>query len=247
MGNSVVTQENGVRALLAGERHAAGLRTLPADVCRILIVGAGGFGREVLTWARDTWSADSDKLIGFLSADRNVLDGRVCDLPILGDPADFAPSTGDAFLLAIGIPHVRRRVAEILESRGARFLSLVHPTAIVAPTASVGSGSIVCPFAIVSDASRIGPFALLNYGSSVGHDAVVGTFGVLSPYAAIAGNAELGLDGFMGLHASLGPGCRVGASSKISANSCALSDAPAQSLIFGVPGRASPLLRPESP
>jgi len=233
-----------VRALPAGGRPIAGVRTLPADVCRILIVGAGGFGREVLTWARDTWSADSNKLIGFLSADRNVLDGRACDLPILGDPADFAPSTGDAFLLAIGIPHVRRRVVEMLESRGALFLSLFHPMAVIAPTELVGRPSIICPFAIVSDASKIGPFTLLNYGTSVGHDAVVGEFGVLSPYAAIAGNAELGVDGFMGLHASVGPGCRIGADSKITANSCALSDAPAHSLIFGLPGRASPLLRP---
>jgi serine acetyltransferase len=47
----------------------------------------------------------------------------------------------------------------------------------------------------------------------------------------------------MGLHASIGPGKRIGARSKVSANSAALADAPAESLVHGVPGQVSPLIR----
>ena len=219
------------------------LGTLPPDVRRILIVGAGGFGREALLWAREAWPDAIEKVVGFLSAKSDVLDGHDCVLPILGDPAEFSPAAGDAFVLAIGIPTVRRRVAETLEARGAQFTVLVHPTAVIAPTARVGRGAVICPFAIVSDAATIEPFTLLNFHSSLGHDAIVGEFGVLSPYATLGGGAQLGADGFMGLHSSVGPGCRIGARSKISANSCALSDAPNDSLIFGSPGRVSPLLR----
>ena len=213
-----------------------------AAVSRILIVGAGGFGREVMQWAHAAWPTHASLIAGFLSADPRRLAGHDCDLPIIDSPDHYAPEAGDALLLAIGIPEARRRVAEVLQSRGAEFLTLIHPTAIVAPTASIGTGGILCPYSIVSDSARVGNHVLLNYHASLGHDASAGDYAVLSPYAALGGNAHVDADVFMGLHASVGPGRRIGARSKVSANSCALSDAPADSIIYGVPGRVGPLI-----
>lgn len=238
-----VTQGNGVRAQGASLTSAPSRSwAVSSDIQRILIVGAGGFGREVLHWARDAWPEQAAKIAGFLSADPNALRDHDAEGPILGDPAAFIPEPGDAFLLAIGIPAVRRRVAEDLERRGATFLTLVHPAAVVFPTATIGTGSILCPHAIASDAVRLGRFTLMNYHSSLGHDAQAGDFAVLSPYATLGGGAAIGPDVFLGLHASVGPGVKIGPRSKITANSAALHNAPADSLIHGVPGHISPLL-----
>lgn len=214
----------------------------PSSLGRILIVGAGGFGREVFQWARDAWPDRSHLLAGFLSSDPDASASKLPGLPILGDPAAFSPQLGDRFLLGIGIPLVRRQVSETLLARGARFLTLIHPTALVSRTASIGEGSILCPYSIVTDSARVGRFTLLNYHSSVAHDASTGDYAVLSPYAAIGGGASIGEDVFLGLHASVGPRIGVGPRSKVAANSCALHDAPAETLIHGVPGRSSPLL-----
>jgi len=202
-----------------------------------------GFGREVLLWARAAWPDHAAAIAGFLSADANRLNGHACSLPIIGDPASFEPTPGDGLLLAIGIPETLRLVAESLLSRGADFLSLIHPTAIVAPTASIGPGSIVCPYAIVSDAARLGGFVLMNDHTSLGHDASAGDYAVLSPHATLGGRAHVGDDAFLALHATVGPGSGSRARSKVSANSCALSDVPSESLVSGVPGRISPLIR----
>lgn len=212
------------------------------EVRRILIVGAGGFGREVLRWARDAWPERESLIGGFLSADARVLDGHQCGLSIVSDPATFAPAAGDALLLAIGIPEVRRRVAEGLLARGAEFLTLIHPTAIVSPTAKIGIGSVICPGAVVTDAARTGRFVLVNYHASLAHDSSAGDFAVLSPYATLGGGAVVAEDTFLGLHASVGPGVSIGPRSKVAANSCALHDAPPDSLVHGVPGRVSPKL-----
>jgi len=209
---------------------------------RILIVGAGGFGRELLRWARDAWPDHAAAIAGFLSADPWPPAHRDRGLPIVADPAVYEPRPGDAFLLGIGIPRVRRAVAEALEARGAEFLTLVHPTALVAETAVIGAGAVICPLAIVSDGCRLGRFALLNYHTSLGHDAAAEDFAVLSPGAALGGGAVVEADAFLGLNASVGPGRRVGRGSKLAANSCALSDAPADSIVHGVPGRIGPLL-----
>lgn len=224
---------------IPGHRTAA---APPTDCQRILFVGAGGFGREAVAWARDAWPEHVGRFAGFLSDDPSKLDGFCSDLRILGSTATYAPSPADALVLAIGIPGVRRRVAESLSAKGCRFLSLIHPTAIVAATAVIGPGSVLCPFSIASDSARIGRFTLLNYHASIAHDASTGDFAVLSPYAALAGGATIGDDVFLGMHASVGPGVRVGERSKVSANSCALAHAGPDSLVHGVPGRISPLL-----
>jgi sugar O-acyltransferase (sialic acid O-acetyltransferase NeuD family) len=214
----------------------------PSACDRIIIVGAGGFGREVLQWARQTWPDHSGKIAGFLSADPHVLDDQECALPILGSPETFQPLASDALLLGIGISRVRRKVAEQLVARGARFLTLIHPTAIVAETASVEVGAILCPFSVVSVSAHVGRFGLLNYHSSLGHDASIGAYSVLSPYATLGGGATLAEDVFMGLHSSVGPGVYVGAKARLSANSCALRDISGDSIVFGVPGRQGVVL-----
>lgn len=235
---TAVTEGNGVQRQHTPLSGGSALTSFK----RVLIVGAGGFGREVLLWARDAWAGDAELIAGFLSENAQLLATHDCDLPIVGNPATFEPRFGDALLLGIGIPGVRRKVAEDLLSRGAEFLSLVHPTAVVAPTASIGLGSIICPNAIVSDSARLGRFALVNYHASLAHDSSAGEFTVLSPYATLAGGARITDDVFLGLHASIGPGVEVGPRSKVAANSSALSDVPADSLVVGVPGRISPLL-----
>ncbi len=221
-------------------KMASALRSLPPDCQRILIVGAGGFGREVLQWARDAWPESADRIAGFLSSDADSLKGLDCGLSVLGPPDAYRPAAGDRLLLAIGIPYARRRVAESLLAHGAEFLTLIHPTAIVAASASIGPGSILCPYAVASDSCRVGRFVIMNYHSSLGHDATAGDFSVLSPYATLGGHAHIEEDVFLGLHASVGPGKTVGARSKVSANSSALVSAPADSIIWGSPGTVRP-------
>lgn len=212
----------------------------PAWCRRVIVVGAGGFGREVVQWARHAWPEQIGRLAGFLSADPTALADRPATLQILGDPATFPVQPGDGFLLAIGIPLVRRRVAEELAGRGAVFLTLVHPTAIVADTATIGAGSVICPQAVVSDAVRIGRCVLVNYHASLGHDSAAGDYAVFSPYATLGGGAVVEEDVFLGLHATVGPRVRIGAAAKVSANSAALVSAPRQTLVYGVPGRGRP-------
>lgn len=219
----------------------------PLFAGRIVIVGAGGFGRETLRWAHDAWPDLAPRIAGFLSASEHDLRHRERLPPILGDPVDFQPRADDALLLAIGIPFVRRRVAELLETRGGTFVTLIHPTATVASSATIGAGSILCPNSVVSDSARLGRHVLVNYHASLGHDASAGDFAVLSPYATLGGDAHIDEDVFLGMHATVGPGVRVGARSKVSANSSALSNAAAESIIYGVPGRISPRIELSAP
>jgi len=217
---------------------------LPGDCRRILVVGAGGFARELVDWFVEA-SPEADPMIrGHLAEEPGDESSRPAMRPLLGSPADFELRPGDYLLLGIGRPDVRRRVGESLLARGGRFLTTIHPTAIVTAGSSLGVGTVVCPYAIVSSAATIGRFVLMNYFSSVAHDSVVEDFSVLSPYAAVAGAAAVGQDCFLGMHATVAPGVTVGAGCRISSLSWARVDAPAGSLIHGNPPVVRPLVAP---
>ena len=94
----------------------------------------------MLQWARAAWPGRMARIGGFLSDDPSRLAGHDSSLTIIASPEGFVPEPGDALLLAIRIPAARRRVAEALQLRGATFLTLIHPTAIVAPTPRSAKG-----------------------------------------------------------------------------------------------------------
>jgi len=203
----------------------------------LVIVGAGGFGREVLEMLWDGLSAAEYRLKGFLAQDSACLDGYGVDLPVLADPEKYEPQPDDRFLLAIGHMEARRRVVESLESRGGRFVTFVHPQARVARTARLGEGAVVYPFAIVSNSTVLEPHVHLNYYASAGHDCLLGRYSLLAPYATLNGFVELGPEVYLSTHSTVAPGKKLGARCKLSANSACMQDAEPGMLIFGVPGR----------
>jgi sugar O-acyltransferase (sialic acid O-acetyltransferase NeuD family) len=208
----------------------------------IVIVGAGGFGREVLAWLRDaaglaSSSTDPFRVKGFLSQDPHALDNFQLDVEILGYIPEYTIEENDRFLVAIGDIHDKMDVIGQLQEKGAKFTSFVHPSALVAASAKIGEGVIICPFALVSDHVVVGDHAMLNFYASCGHDSVVGTGCVLSPYATLNGYSVLENEVFLGTHATVAGRRRIGHRSKIAANSAAMRDVPPRTFVEGVPGR----------
>jgi sugar O-acyltransferase (sialic acid O-acetyltransferase NeuD family) len=189
------------------------------------IVGAGGFGREVLRWARDA-GIDVDAFL-------DTAEGVACGLPILPDDLVFSPR--DVFLCGIGEPALKRIVCERLRSRGARFWSLVHPTAIVTEPAAMGEGCVICPHAILSVGSSIGRFVTVNCAATVGHDTVTGDYCSISSHADICGHASLGEGVLVGSHASILPHAHAGDWSIVGSGSVVVREAPERSTVMGVP------------
>ena len=216
-----------------------------APEIRLLIVGAGGFGREVLQYVRDGGArhlgvADA---AGFLD-DRPDAAAAISPLGVIGTIRDFTAREHDRVVIAIGDAGTRLRLAAALAARGVRFCSIVHPLAYVAATARLGAGSVIAPFAIVAPHSSVGEHVVINTYASVGHDTTVGDGAVLSPYAVINGAVALGSGVFMGTHACVTPGVRVGDRSRIAAGAVVYRPVPPGSLAAGNPAKAHPVCEP---
>jgi sugar O-acyltransferase (sialic acid O-acetyltransferase NeuD family) len=203
----------------------------------IVIVGAGGFGREVASFLWDCFSRDDYQLKGFLGKDETTPEGCVPGANLIGDPDTYQPCADDRFILAIGPMEVRRRIAEVLMNKAARFLTMVHPSTTVVDSATIGTGVILYPNSFVSNTAVLDDYAHLSLFASVGHDGYVGKFSMLSPYSTLNGFASVANDVFVGSHATIGPGTVVGEHCVISANSSVLRDIPPNRFVFGVPAR----------
>lgn len=212
----------------------------------IVIVGAGGFGKEILQYAEDFCAATPGyRVKGFLERDASRHGTRYRGYPVLGGEEDYALGARDVVLLALGTPQGKKRAAEILQKRGAAFLTLVHPRAYVAPSATVGTGSILCPFAYVGPDAVVEEFVLLNLYACCGHDVRIGRYAILGPYAATNGHAVVEEEVFLATHATVTVGRRVGRRSKISAGTVVSQDVPPNVLAAGNPATWRELYAPE--
>jgi len=204
-----------------------------ANKLNIIIVGAGGFGREVCQWVHWTYGYDKYKIKGFLDCDSNKLKGYDIVPPIIGND-DYDIQDKDRFIIAIGNVAIKKKVVEKLKKRGAQFIRLVHPTAIVSYNSHLGDGVVICPYSVVTDSVEIGDFAMLNIYSSCGHDSKVGKYSIMSPYATLNGGAELKDEVFMGTRATVVGSKTIEKESIIGAHSLALHDVPEKTKVLGV-------------
>ena len=167
----------------------------------LIIVGAGGLGRELLGYI------ESDnpifKFKGFLDDRGSILDRTPRSPGIIGAPDTFIPGANQVYLAAIGDPHARYRYTQHLRQLDVDFGQMVHPMAHMSTRSSVGRGSIVCPRVGISVDVKIGEFTYIQEYTVIGHDTEIGNWCQINSHCTLSGNCKIG--NFV----KIGPNCVV--------------------------------------
>lgn len=205
----------------------------------IIIVGAGRFGRELCCWLEDMLDPASMRIAGFLDDTRAAAPclNEKYSYALLGAIDTYHVRAGDVFVIAIGNPAAKLRIATVLQDRGATFFNLIHPTAVVARTASLGTGTIICPFALVSADSVLHDFVTINSYSSIGHDAVIGRGTTLSSHVDITGGVIAGDGVFFGSSACVLPQVSIGAGATVGAGAVVMRKIEPGATVFTMPAK----------
>ena len=202
------------------------------------IVGAGDFGRECASWAKAYSLLSGVPFAGFLADDATSLDTHPHYRPgVVGPASAHAPREGAVYVMAISDPRAKLTVADILTSRGARFVTVIHPSAILADHVTLGDGVVVCPNVVISCDTRILDFVAINLGSTVGHDVRIGRGATVSAHVDLTGHVTVDEGAFLGSHAVVLPKGRVGAYARVGAGSVVLRSVKPGVTVMGVPAR----------
>lgn len=207
------------------------------DFRRLYIFGAGGSGREIAWLAEQAWGKQ-------VSSCFVVDDPRYMKLPINGIDvlplSDLVPSDDARFVVALGDPTQRERIASMLTAAGYRPTMLIHPRVEMPPSVSIGAGTVICANSVVTCNASIGAHVQVNVNCSVSHDSVLEDFCTLSPGVNVPGSVHIGRGVFVGTNACFINGkfdkpLVIGEGAVIAAGACVIKDVPPHVLVAGVP------------
>lgn len=210
----------------------------------LMVVGAGGFAREVLdvvdainaAAAAPVWRVRGVLDDAPTSANVELLAAR--GVQVLGGIAEAAAVAEPAsYVVGIGSPAVRRRIAATLDAAGFRAATLVHPTVTMGFGVRVGQGSVICAGVRLTTNITLGRHVHLNLNATVGHDTTLGDFVSVNPLASISGDCTIGSDVLIGVAGVVLNGLSVGEGSTVGGSACAVRDVPPGVVVKGVPAK----------
>ena len=205
---------------------------------RIVIVGAGGFGREVLDIVEAINEAGGSlEFIGFLD-DGPVDEDRLArrNATRIGDVSDLAAVDG-RYVIGIGDGRIRQRVAEKLSGIVSEPATLVHPACTVGGDVEIAPGSILTAGCRVTTNVRIGRHVQLHVNSTVGHDTLLDDFVSVYPGATVSGDVHLGIGVTVGTGANVLPRLTIGDWATVGAGAVVTRDVGSGETVTGVPAR----------
>ena len=213
---------------------------------RIVIVGASGHGLVALEAA----VAQGYEVAGFLDSFKpeglevlgyKVL-GRPDNLPALMQEHRFT-----AGFLAISNNMIRSAVAANVRAIAPefKFVTVVHPTAWVSPSATLGEGTLVLTGAIVHAMCNVGVHSIINTKASLDHESTVGAFASLLPGVTTGGSVTIGDFSCICAGTTISHNVKIGRHTVVGAGSVILKDIPDEVLAYGSPGIAARPRKPE--
>lgn len=182
----------------------------------IVIIGAGDLGKEVVWLIEDINKVNPQYVIlGFLDDDKAKDGGEFYGYMVLGDSSSLeslAEKTPLCAVIAIQNGSIRKKIREEHKEFN-DWVSIVHPTAVIASTSQVKKGSIIFPHVTVSVDTKLGEFDLLYINSTICNDCKIGNYVSVMSGASVSERAEIGNECFLAAGSTVYPhkklGCKV--------------------------------------
>lgn len=155
---------------------------------KLVIVGAGGFGKEVAWMAKRC----GREVLGFLDSTPDKQNTQVMGVEVLG-PFDKANEYLDCeFVIAIGNPRSRKKIVDdFFHGNQYHFATLIDPSVIIGMDVLIEEGSVICAGSILTVNIEIGKHTIVNLNSTIGHDVRIKSFVTIAPNVSISGNVIL--------------------------------------------------------
>jgi sugar O-acyltransferase (sialic acid O-acetyltransferase NeuD family) len=210
---------------------------------KIVIIGAGGFGREV-AWLIEDINASGGQwdLAGFVDDNEELVGKSIGRYPILGGMDWLKGQNSLHAVCAVGVARIRKQIVDGLEGASVKWATLVHPSVIMPRSTqlqppAMGEGCIVCASNVITVNVSIGRHVIVNLGCTIGHDALLADFVTLLPSVNVSGHVVLEEGADVGTGCQIIQRLRVGSGTTIGAGAVVVRDLPANCTAVGVPAK----------
>ncbi len=216
---------------------------MPMDVDSVdlVVVGAGGFGRETAAAVRAVNAVHpSYRLLGFLDDDRALHGISRSGLPVLGAASAMDLSPSARVVVCLGSPRrydLRATVVARLGLAADRYATVVHPSASIGTGCRIGAGSVLLAQAVLTTDVLLGAHVAVMPQVVLTHDDVLDDFATLASGVALGGSVHVGAGAYLGAGSVVREGVRIGANSLVGAGSVVLRDIPPGEVWVGNPAR----------
>jgi sugar O-acyltransferase (sialic acid O-acetyltransferase NeuD family) len=207
----------------------------------VVIIGAGGFGREVL----DVFDAVNSikpifRVLGFIvDPEFRKISDTINDKPILGGFDWLDKHLADIkAICGVGAPEQRFQLIDRARRLGVDFCSVIHPNAILTSRVIIGKGVVITAGCIFTNNIQIGDHVHVNLDCTVGHDVVIDDFVTISPGSHLSGRVVIHQGAFIGTGTNIIENINIGAWSTIGAGSTVIADVPENSVAVGLPAKS---------
>lgn len=202
---------------------------------RAIIIGAGGFGKELAFLLSRQSVYD---LVGFVD-DAKMKDEKIVGIPVLGK-IDILKKMKlkTAVFIGIASPRMREKIfLELKANNHLTFPNLIDATAVVGLNVRIGVGNILMPYTTYTADITIGDFNMFNIHSTIGHDSKIGNYNSIYPNVNLSGYTVMGNRNEIGVGTKLIPEVSIGQGNIIGAGSVIVKDIQNNTKSVGVPAK----------
>lgn len=203
----------------------------------IVIIGAGGFGREVAWLIEDINKVNEEwNIVGFVDDNKGTQGTMINGYKVAGD-VEWLKKQEVNVVNAIGEPITKKKIMQRLENSNNTYPLLIHPSVIYSDKVSFGEGSIVCAGSILTVNIEIGKHVIINLDCTIGHDAVLGDYTTVLPSVNISGFVTTEECVNVGTSSAIIQGVTIGKNTVIGAGAVVVKDLPANCTAVGAPAK----------
>lgn len=201
----------------------------------IVIIGAGGFGREIAWLIEDINQKQPQwNILGFVDDNESVQGKQIEKYTVIGT-TDYLADKELHVVIAIADPYIRREIFNFLGSTKNTFPTLIHPSVIKTDSINFGQGVVIAAGTIITVNITIEDFVIIDRKCNIGHDARVNKFSTILPSATISGNVNIAENVLIGTGATIIQDLSVEKNSILGAGAVVVKDIPENCTAVGVP------------
>lgn len=203
---------------------------------KVIVLGTAGTAVDIL----DIIEELKFKCVGFLDDDKDKWGKSINGIKILGALSEASNYEDTYFVNGIGSPASFLQKEKIIKSAGLpleRFITLIHPSASISKTASLGAGVVIFQNVVISSNAKIGNHIVILANSVLGHDDQIGDYTCIASGVCISGSVKVGKLCYLGTGSLIKEGLSIGDGSLVGMGSVVLNNIEKGSVYAGNPAK----------